>query len=255
MKFSFGITTAALVSTVLSLVHRIPQTNGLSKRNVNYDDWAGVAVGVPPEGETFITVIGTFVVPGISDEAEVDSAVTLWVGIGGYTGGPLVQAGINVEYAADGTEIYNSFIEWEYEGSPGPTTISQDQFPFAPGDTITVQVTGATGSATARALFTNGANAQVPFDITPADASQVLQGQNIEWVVERLPRDPNAPEDNLLAFGDITFTACAGNTAAGSVTFPSSGDAIDMLDSEGQTSATTAIAESGDAFTVTWQSA
>jgi len=258
MKLTFGITTATLVSTVLSLVHKIPQDRGLAKRNVYYDDWSGVAVRTPPDS-TFLTVIGTFVVPTISDEAETDSAVSLWVGIDGYTAeSPLIQAGVNVEYADDGTEVYNVFTEWYYNGSPGPVTLEAEDFSVSPGDTITVQVTGNAGAATASAKFTKNSDEPKSFPITPADTSQVILGQNIEWVVERQVRDQNAPGDSsLLAFDTITFTSCAGNTMDGTVTFPVNvnAEAIDMLGAEGDLAATTVINDggNGDSFTVTWQ--
>lgn len=43
----------------------------------------------------------------------MDSAVSIWVGIDGYMpmAAPLIQAGVNVEYASDGSMFYNAFTE------------------------------------------------------------------------------------------------------------------------------------------------
>lgn len=118
-------------------------------------------------------------------------------------------------------------------------------------------MTGAAGSATATANFSKNGGASVPVTITPSDTSNVIKGQNIEWIIERMPRDESDPGGgSLLAFDTITFTACSGSTSAQAASsFPKDGDAIDMLDSAGGIAATTVIDTSGngDSFTVTWQ--
>jgi hypothetical protein len=54
-----------------------------------------------------------FVVPTIdAPTTPMGSSVTIWVGIDGYTATqPLVQAGVDVEYATDGSLIYQAFTE------------------------------------------------------------------------------------------------------------------------------------------------
>lgn len=118
---------------------------------------------------------------------------------------------------------------------------------------VTVEVAGGTGAATATALFSKNGSGTTPVTITPTDPNNVIRGQNIEWIVERL--DPANPEDaNLLDFGTITFTDCSGSTAMQAAAFtPTDGDAIYMQDSEGGISAT-AVANGPETrgFTVTW---
>jgi len=263
MKLNFGITIAIFASTVLSLVHRNPRrniTNALEKRNVALDNWAGAAIAAPPGGSTFVTVIATFVVPTIDPATMTQgTAVSIWVGIDGYNplGPPVIQAGVDVEYGPNGEQIYKAWTEWvdgDEDEAPEDTG-----YAVTGGDTVTVQVTGNAGDDHATALFTINGNQQTPVDILPLDGPQgVIKGQNIEWVIERLPGEAVlAGSPSLLNFGTITLTNCAGSTAlVAASSFPQDGDVIDMSGADGNgISAKTALVGSNgsDNIEITWQ--
>lgn len=127
---------------------------------------------------------------------------------------------------------------------------------------VTVQVTGAAGSDTGEALFTINGVQQTPVEILPlGDGPQgLILGQNIEWVIERLPGEGNlGGSPSLLNFGTITLMNCAGSTATTAASsFPQDGDLIDMTGADGNgISAKTAITGSADSdnIEITWQMA
>ncbi|KAG4412296.1 hypothetical protein IFR04_014575 [Cadophora malorum] len=257
MKLGFGVTIAIFASTVLSLVpsNRCgDRTNAREKRNVGTLNWAGAAIPAPPDGSTFATVIATFVVPTIDPPTMTPgTAVSIWVGIDGYNplSPPVVQAGVDVEYASDGTQIYRSWTEEEEPEDTG--------FAIAGGDIVTVQVTGSAGSDEATALFTINGVQQDPIQFFPSDGPQSqINGQKIEWVIERLPGEGKlGGSPSLLNFGTITLTDCAGSTAmTAASSFPQNGDVIDMegADGNGVSAKTTLVgADGSDNIVITWQ--
>jgi hypothetical protein len=124
---------------------------------------------------------------------------------------------------------------------------------------VTVQVTGSAGSDSASAIFTINGNVQGPITFFPNDGPQsVINGQNIEWVVERLPGEGNlGGSPSLLNLGIITLMDCAGSTAiTAASSFPQNGDVIDMEGADGNgISAKTALVGSNgsDNIEITWQ--
>jgi len=91
----------------------------------------------------------------------------------------------------------------------------------------------------------------------PDDEDNVIQGNNIEWIVERLHGEGDTtPSGQLLDFGSVTFSACSGSTETDNSvsSFPVDGTAIDMLNGDGGVAASTVVDTSGngDSFTVTW---
>jgi hypothetical protein len=114
-------------------------------------------------------------------------------------------------------------------------------------------VTGQPGTAEADAIFTKPTGTTYTTPMAPLDETQVIRGNNIEWIVERL-LDTNR-DGMLLNFGTILFSSCSGSTqATAASSFPRDGEAIDMFNTVKGIAASTAIDTNGngDSFTVTW---
>jgi hypothetical protein len=117
-------------------------------------------------------------------------------------------------------------------------------------------VVGTPGSAEADVIFKNTRGAQYETPIAPLEDDNVIKGNNIEWVVERVAGEADTgPTGLLLDFGTITFTSCSGSTAnQAASSFPKDGTAINMLNGDGGLAADTVVntAGDGDAFDVIW---
>ncbi|KAE9364984.1 concanavalin A-like lectin/glucanase [Stipitochalara longipes BDJ] len=260
MRFTAIISTAIFSAAIFAAPQpRFRQRSNLSANaadaNEQTDDWAGAVVKSPPPDEGgFVAVIGTFTVPSAMEDDDTPSAVSIWVGIDGYTNNiPVVQAGVDAILDSDGDVTYRAWAEW----NPNPAIYLDDsELEIVAGDSIQVHIATKAGDTSATALFTNLSNgnpATVP--LSTSDASQAALGQNMEWMVERIHGGPDAPPTAaLMNFGTITMTNCYGSTAAraGSVN-PPQGVGVDMLNSEGGVAATAAI--NGNTVTVTWQTA
>ena len=126
---------------------------------------------------------------------------------------------------------------------------------------VTVQVAGSAGGDEATALFTINGVEESPVSFYPNDGPEsVINGQNIEWVIERLPGEGGlSGSPSLLNFGTITLMDCAGSTATTAASsFPQDGDLIDMRGADGTgTSASSVLVGSNgsDNIEITWQMA
>jgi hypothetical protein len=114
----------------------------------------------------------------------------------------------------------------------------------------TVEVSVVPGTLTANALFTEVATGDsFPQSFT---GTTPAIGQNMEWIVERIHEDSSNPIDNLMEFGTIQFTNCAGSTTVTSGAIrPNQGIAVDMSSGDGIIAATTVIPNDTD-VQVTW---
>ncbi len=90
--------------------------------------WAGY---VEQASSAFTSVSGTFTVPTV--QLSPSNEVSPWVGIDGYNGSGVVQAGVTA-LAGNDTASYEAW--WETY----PTNSPQDQFDANPGDTINVNI-------------------------------------------------------------------------------------------------------------------
>ncbi|KAG9230095.1 hypothetical protein BJ875DRAFT_445336 [Amylocarpus encephaloides] len=146
-----------------------------------------------------------------------------------------------------GIKISQAWTEW----IPGlPKAIDAEDFNVSPGDSIR-----SLRSAEADVIFTNAAGIRHRASIEPSDETNVMNGNNIEWVIGRLGED-TPPSGQLLHFSSISFSACVGLTAKiAASSFPKDGVAIDLLNKNGGVAASTVADTSGngDSFTVTWR--
>lgn len=155
-----------------------------------------------PEGDSFASVTGTFVVPNLSGADRL----SIWVGIGDY---------LNQNYVLGGGIVYNSTLQSFSAYWPGPATDTTSTVPVASGNAIRVTVNTATagGTVTIENTTQNKTTTQSVSAPAGADASE-LTALAANWFVQayqvtpgELVRTPN--------FGTVAFTACSATTKSG----------------------------------------
>lgn len=191
------------------------QSKNKSKVNtVDYSsNWGGAVIQSPPAGQTFNAVAGSFKVPTPSIPANgmgtgESFAAAVWVGIDGdtYTNA-ILQTGIDLAVAADGTPSFSAWYEWYPDYS-----YNFDDITISAGDEITLTVI-ASSSTEGTALVENvttGQQASIDLSSTYA-----LGGQNAEWIVEDF--EVNGGLVAFADFGTVEFTNCVATTEESTV--------------------------------------
>lgn len=155
-----------------------------------------------PEGDSFASVTGTFVVPNLSGT----SRLSIWVGVGDS---------LEQNYVLGGGIVYNSTLQSFSAYWPGPATDTTTNVPVVNGDSIKVTVATAQtgGTVTLENTTQNKTTTQSISAPAGADASDVT-ALAANWFVQayqvtpgELVRTPN--------FGTVNFTACSATTKSG----------------------------------------
>ena len=177
---------------------------------------AGAVLLRAPEGETFTSVTGTFIVPtparGQGGGTTTKYSAGIWVGIAANKDQDIVlQAGVTAAITGSTT----SFTAW-YAWYPGSTTdLTTTQFSARAGDSIkiTVSTTSATEGTvvieniTANRKVTQGVSA--PASVAPDE----MTAQSAAWMVEGYQLAGELVP--LARFGRLQFTNCAAGTSGG----------------------------------------
>jgi Peptidase A4 family len=146
--------------------------------------WSG-AVITPPAGKTFASVYaGWTVVPVWAYDAGTYH-MSSWIGIDGYGGNDVLQAGIEHEVTEPGGKTtYYLWYEWypDYE-------IQITNLNVKPGDEIHCTITSKSTTSASVVIGTNKLGVSINFN---APAGTTLQGNCAEWIVER-PDVNNVP--------------------------------------------------------------
>jgi hypothetical protein len=155
-----------------------------------------------PEGDSFASVTGTFVVPNLSGADRL----SIWVGIGDS---------LEQNYVLGGGIVYNSTLQSFSAYWPGPAMDTTSTVPVASGNAIRVTVNTATagGTVTIENTTQNKTTTQSVSAPAGADVGE-LTAFAANWFVQayqitpgELVRTPN--------FGTVPFTACSATTKRG----------------------------------------
>jgi hypothetical protein len=155
-----------------------------------------------PEGDPFVTVTGTFIVPNLSGS----NRLSIWVGVGDS---------LKQDYILGGGIVYNSTLQSFSAYWPGPATDTTSKVPVTNGDTITVTINTAQagGTVTVDNRTQNKTTSQslsAPVGVDPA----ALTALAANWFVQAYQVTPGElvqPPD----FGVVSFTACSATTKSG----------------------------------------
>ena len=153
----------------------------------------------------------TWVVPTLTCSGSTTATSSTWVGIGGISGGNLLQAGM-YDNCVGGIQEHGAFAE-EFPGST-----SSFQLPIRVGDTITATIDDGAGGWEATVTDLTTAQEEI------ATAADYTGGTSAEWEVE----DYGQPTYPLSNWGSESFTAL---TVNGASAFPT--QAYEMLAADG----------------------
>jgi hypothetical protein len=160
-------------------------------------NWSGYAAETDlttPLSGAVTAVGGTWVVPAVTGSRGYSAA---WVGIDGYTSSTVEQIGTEQDVSSRGAPTYYAWYEFYPNNA---VTISN--FPVAPGDVISAEVSYASGSFTLQMTDRpQSGGAPTTFSVTKT-APGALES-SAEWIMEA----PSARNTLPLAnFGTISFT-------------------------------------------------
>lgn len=171
------------------------------------DNWSGYVA----HGGGFWQVSGSWTEPSVRCTAAAAESV-FWVGLGGYPGYPLYQAGSGA-FCRNGVPIHALWYELL---TPGNTAPLMALVQINPGDVVSAAITlrsGAGGGQVHLVDGTTGYTRDVAF--TPAADSL----GSAEWIVEATSHGGTV--STLADFGTVSLAGCSANLgAAGVATWP-----------------------------------
>jgi hypothetical protein len=180
-----------------------------SHTTIDYSsNWGGAVIQTPPTGQTFNAVSGAIQVPTPSIPPNgmgtgESFAAAVWVGIDGdtYTEA-ILQTGIDMNVAADGSVSFDAWYEWF------PDYSYTFDIEINAGDEISMTVIASSGNEGTAIIenITTGDQAYINLS-----SNYTLGGQNAEWIVEDF--EVNNELVAFADFGTVTFTNCVATTA------------------------------------------
>lgn len=205
--------------------------------NTTSSNWAGYA----DTSNTYSTVTGNWTEPSVSCTSTTALAA-FWVGIDGFTSGTVEQDGTLAE--CSGGRLF-SFSWWEMYPTNSIQVVGSS---VAAGDSISSSVVRSGTTYTLKVTdSTHPANS-----FTRTETCSSCANSSAEWIAEAPSGSGGIfPLPNFHSWTASGATVKGGSTTGVISTFPN--DKINMVNSSGQTKATTgALNGSGNGFTVTW---
>jgi hypothetical protein len=156
---------------------------GLNPTNETNDIWSGVVLSPPPlEGTSqppFTSVAAQWNVPTVTAPLNDSGHLvcSVWIGIDGFGGPDVMQAGTDQEIAPDGSTDYSCWLEW----FPADTVVISS-LPVKAGDMVYFNVRRLSSTEADLLAIVAGKGISMTFD---APAGTTLSGQTAEWIVER----------------------------------------------------------------------
>ena len=206
-------------------------------------DWAGyVASSDLQNPQPEVTgVNGSWIVPQIGGSLS-DTFSAIWVGVGGFFDGTLIQAGSEQDRLG-GSDYYSVW----YELLPSDS-ITIDSINVVPGDIITVAVRLVDSATNTWSIevqdMTNGGSFKESFRY---DSSKL----SAEWIAER--PDVNNTTSTLANFGNVTFTGSGAVISSqsekiGALPFAQ----VSMTDKNAVLATVSSLSSDGSTFTVNY---
>jgi hypothetical protein len=219
-------------------------------------NWAGYAVyKTGGSSMKFKDVRGSWVQPAGTCAKKSSTLAAFYVGIDGYTiadpsSKTVEQIGTEVD-CSHGTAVHYAW----YEMYPNPPVyLDTGDYPVAPGDTITAEVTYSSGSSFTLTLDSDHTGGSWPFTVT-LDAPVSTVRTTAEWIAE-MPAT-GGHYWPLTNFGSITFSGASvtndGDHTGNIADTTWNNDQITLVKrGRGSTVACTGALTGGSSFTVTY---
>ena len=236
MYYSFNVSTADVNSGI--------PFSGTTPVSLKSPQWSGYVVmsNLLLRGSEVTIVTGSWTVPSI-DPTVNDAYSSVWVGVGGYGEGSLIQTG-TTQQSVNGIVDYYAWYEW----LPNRAVRIRD-FTVLPGDEITATLKLVNAKTNIWAIeirdLTRG---------TTSSKSVVYRSSRLsaEWVVEA--PSISGEVTTLADFGSVTFSggfATIANSTGAISSFP--GYQLVMYDSQDvQLVDVSALNQAGSGFTVNY---
>jgi len=179
--------------------------------------------------DPFNYIFGQWVVPTVlplTDTGDGDWWSVTWVGLDGWDGSDVLQAGTAQHVSRSGKTVKTEYFAW-YEWYPN-SWIEFSKFTVEPGDTVAVTVSfdGVDGAglhwgSTTISNVTRGKSTSVRFN---PPAGTTFLGATAEWIMERPSFGTPAVPATLPQYGEVVFTdglvCTAKSTLDASAAFP-----------------------------------
>jgi len=226
--------------------HRPQAVPHIRNANGTSANWAGYAVATrlrAPSSGSVSDVKGTWTVPQVAPSSSANTYSAIWVGIDGYSDNTVEQTGTEQDLTPDGPVYYAWF---EMYPKFGYRILN---FPVEAGDTISAEVRYVGNNSFTLTIANLTRN--VSYSTTQRHRAK---RQSAEWIVEAPYSGGTLP---LADFGNVTLTGCSAtlNGHTGTISDTSwEHDAIVMSDpNDGVKAQTSALANGGSSFSVSWR--
>lgn len=228
-------------------VNRYSHSHYTLKASSNSDIWSGYEVQGPLG--TFQAAQGTFTIPSLSP--SVPGIVSLWVGIGGETQAPLVQAGVDVSMNSR-QQSAMAWTEVNLIDDSNPVNDVKFVKGFHPGDLITVFISSSVNSSIVTFTIQNITTKES--HTSSQNGKQYLSdGTTGECILEQLS-GAKGPEP-VANFGVVKFSNCS-IARKGSALRPIKSyqglTKLDLVQNGRKLTRTEDFDAQGQAFTITW---
>ncbi|KAK8151972.1 peptidase A4 family-domain-containing protein [Phyllosticta citribraziliensis] len=210
--------------------------------------WVGGVIEAPPANDRFVSVSAKIIAPNprfpADDQGGIDYGAAAWLGIDGYNNLFVLQIGFLFRISAQGVISYDACYEVS-SPSPSPAikrtenadTLSKwypglpecvyiKEITINPGDALSLSVESADGTAGTVTIENETRNQQFSMPLTAHDQSEVLLGQNAEWIVEEY-QSTGKPRSQPPDFGSLEFTEATAKTRDGLTLTPADGKLVD----------------------------
>ncbi len=194
-------------------------------------NWSGYAV----DGTGATSAIGSWTQPTVTCAKGENSWSSPWVGIDGDTSNTVEQTGTDSD-CQSGKPVYYAWYEMY------PKSLVEIPLTISPGDSITGQVSYASGSFTL--ALTDHTTGKA---FSTVQSSKKAKRSSVEWIME-------GPSSGLLSdFHSVSFSSASGAFGSDAVD-PGSTDAdqITMVTNSGVFRAQPSSVTNGTSFGVTW---
>jgi hypothetical protein len=221
-KSQYITPTFKIISDGRGPAKRVAASNNAAANSTS-SNWSG-AVATPPAGGSFNSCSARWVVPNAyppisawtgSGWRDGSWEQVAWVGIDGWSSQTaILQAGTKSVVTVTGGKVQQSTWAW-YEWFPA-AEIQYSNFQVQPGDTVEVLVCSFSPTTGYAAITNVGANISTSVNLTAPTATDVLTGENAEWILED-DSILGGGEEPFSDYGSIFFYDCAAGTTKGEV--------------------------------------
>ena len=207
-----------------------PRLPSVGTRWETSQNWSGGYIE-PHNGNMFVEVAGSWIVPTLPTTGDKGQAASIWVGLDGqrqYINSSLPQIGTTIEFSERGPKHdYRAWYQWWVRGRLSDRPDPIRDIKLAPGDEVfcDVQAVDPTHAIVCMAQFNTSIN-NAPSNVfwhkmlsAPPSLGRhkgiipEISGATAEWIVERVTVPKKTILLPLLDYGTVDFKYCWASVA------------------------------------------